>query len=603
MAVDNTPSSTAKSDHHNHAPPPDAWGTSEELLLASAVNRYGTKNWDLIASEIKIRTASNQIYFTPVHCQQKYKELKRRFNDDNDDDVTDDVISIPWLDDLKKERIVWLQNHLQNLDPRISSLQLTVKKLKEEREKPAEKAEPVAVVSSGTGEDESDRSVNGSNGNVEPNEPEKSPVRTGEEKPVGSEPVKSEPGGNESDEGDEDDEEGGKNSDVQSSVRRDRVRRGSTVGVVMKGVADEDQSTDSIPVRSLPLVDFLHKVNKVASTVFDRRLDRQEKVRYKNLIRQHIDYEILQTRLKEGWYSDGNDKFFRDLLLLVSNTRIFFPKESPESAAAVELRQLILKEMMSKRKPKTDSKSEKQTSLKSLNLPPKRASEPADSLLLKPKLAGPIVVCRKRSSITAKAAGSSSGADRRKEPTDLKNPDKLLEETPKRSRDSFPMITKKKGKNIEKSQEKTPTNETTSDTKTDKKKKLTEAEEKKQSAAKFLNRMKRSNNESLLDSLKSTSDRGGNSENNSKGGGEQKKGGGSGNKASNSEGKKEHASKKSSGGRQGKEQGSPAKRSVGRPPKRGAAPSPMSAVLGKRNRESTDSETLVTKQTKKRSKR
>ncbi|GKB04346.1 DNA-binding bromodomain-containing protein, partial [Tanacetum coccineum] len=328
-----------------------------------------------------------------------------------------------------------------------------------------------------------------------------------------------------------------------------------------------------------------------------------EKARYKNLIRQHIDYEILQTRLKEGWYSDGNDKFFRDLLLLVSNTRIFFQKESPESAAAVELRQLILKEMMSKRKPKTDLKSsEKQTSLKSLNLPPKRASEPADSLLLKPKLAGPIVVCRKRSSITAKAAGSSSGADRRKEPTDLKNSDKLLEETPKRSRDSFPMITKKKGKNIEKSQEKTPTNETTSDTKTDKKKKLTEAEEKKQSAAKFLNRMKRSN-ESLLDSLKSTSDRGGNSENSSKGGGEQKRGGGSGNKASNSEGKKEHASKKSSSGRQGKEQDSPAKRSVGRPPKRGAAPSPTSAVLGKRNREPADTETMVTKQTKKRSKR
>ncbi|GJV66693.1 DNA-binding bromodomain-containing protein [Tanacetum coccineum] len=564
MAVDNTPSSTAKSDHH-HAPPPDAWGTAEELLLASAVNRYGTKNWELIASEIKIRTASNQIYFTPVHCQQKYKELKRRFNDDNDD-VTDDVITIPWLDDLKKQRIVWLQNHLQNLDPRISSLQLTVKKLKEEKEKPAEKAEPVAVVFSGTGEDESDRSVNGSNGNVETNEPEKSTVRTGEEKPVGSEPVKSEPGRSE-----EDEEEGGKNSDVQSSVRRDRVGRGSTV-VAMKGVVDEDQSTDSIPVRSLPLVDFLHKVNKVGSTVFDRRLDRQEKARYKNLIRQHIDYEILQTRLKEGWYSDGNDKFFRDLLLLVSNTRIFFQKESPESAAAVELRQLILKEMMSKRKPKTDLKSsEKQTSLKSLNLPPKRASEPADSLLLKPKLAGPIVVCRKRSSITAKAAGSSSGADRRKEPTDLKNSDKLLEETPKRSRDSFPMITKKKGKNIEKT--------------------------------KFLNRMKRSN-ESLLDSLKSTSDRGGNSENSSKGGGEQKRGGGTWQQRLVIVKEVELASKKSfDWPPTGQSTDSPAKRSVGRPPKRGAAPSPTSAVLGKRNREPADTETMVTKQTKKRSKR
>ncbi|KAI3830143.1 hypothetical protein L1987_04277 [Smallanthus sonchifolius] len=641
----------AKSDHEREpedtkeSPPATAaavWGTWEELLLAYAVNRYGTKSWDSISSELRKRSSA-PIHLTPHHCEQKYGELKRRFNqsDDNDvnmddgSDATTTTTAVPWLEELRKLRVLELQRELQNYDLYISSLQLKVKKLTEESEKhggetkpsdlgheneeieleTAEEAKNETPEPAVSGEEDSDRdnqSVNGSNGNIDTgvdkseNENEASPVGTGDEKlesaavlpvrevdscngrPEGNEPVKTEPDGDASEapESIAESKSEGKNSDVQSSAsksrkeKNDRVRRGSSK-VDEREI--EDQSTDSIPVRSLPLVDFLQKLHKLGSVVFEPRLDRQEKIRYKNLIRQPIDYETVQTRLKEGWYSDGNDKFFRDLLLLVNNTRVFFPKESPESIVAVDLRQFIMKEMISKKKQKTDSKStDKQTSSKSSNLPPKRATEPADSLLLKPKLTGPIVVCRKRSSITAKAAGSSSG---KKEQTDSKNSDKVTEETPKKSRDSFPLLAKKKGKS--------PVNEA-SDPKPEKKKKLSEAEEKKQSAAKFLNRMKRSN-EPLLNTLKSSSERGG-SESDSKGGDQKKSGG---NKGGNGGGdaKKDQSGKKSSGGRQVKEQDSPAKRSVGRPPKR-------AAVLGKRNREpAADSETLDSKQTKKRSKR
>nr|XP_043618190.1 uncharacterized protein LOC122589923 [Erigeron canadensis] len=623
------------------SPPPQVpWGTWDELLLAYAVNRYGTKDWDSISCELQKRTP-DPTHITPLHCQQKYSELNRRFNHQNQNDVVmdDDNNNIPWLEDLRRQRVLELQTRLQNYDLKISKLQSKVKKLTEESEKPLDldngnepekpeqeefpvKFSATEAVVSGEGErsdeeetvsDRDNQSVNGSNGNVNietEGKPEngKEPG-TGEEKsePVEDEPVKSEPGQGERTGSGEKENVGMKeNSDVQSSASKsnkeergvDKIRRGPAAS---KGEDEdeEDQSTDSIPVRSLPLVDFLARLQKVGSAVFDRpRLDRQEKQRYKNLIRQHIDYEILQARLKEGWYSDGNDKFFRDLLLLVNNTRVFFPKESQESTVAKDLRQLILKEMMSKKKLKTDLKlMDKQTSLKLANLPTKRASEPPDSLLHKPILAVPMVVCRKRSSITAKAAAaaSSSGVDKRKEQTDLKSSEKLDEEkreTPKRSKDSFPLITKKKVKSIEKN----PGNETPN-MKPDKKKKLTEAEEKKQSAAKFLNRMKRSNNEPLLNTLRSTSESGGNSENDGKGGGETKR---SGNKGGG-EGKKDQVSKKNSGGRQRKE--SPAKRSVGRPPKRASARSPLSGTLGKRNRESGDSETLVTKKTKKRSKR
>ncbi|KAL8215296.1 hypothetical protein R6Q57_004745 [Mikania cordata] len=102
--------------------------------------------------------------------------------------------------------------------------------------------------------------------------------------------------------------------------------------------------------------------------------------------------------------------------------------------------------------------------------------------------------------------------------------------------------------------------------------------------------MKRSN-EPLATTLKSSLDRGG-SETDSRGG-EQKKSGGNKGNGSGGDGKKDQSGKKSSGGRQVKEQDSPAKRSVGRPPKR-------AAVSGnKRNRESVDSETMDSKQTKK----
>lgn len=220
---------------------------------------------------------------------------------------------------------------------------MKVKKLTEESEKKSDlgngdddvietvKKEPeTAAVSgevsgdvSGDGNDsEENQSVNGSNGNLEPgveksenengndngnddgndngNENDNgstSPVRTGEEKveiltPVReedscngrpdnkNEPVKSEPDGGESIA--ESLKSEGKNSDVQSSAskskkeRIDRVRRGST----KSGGENEDQLTDSIPVRSLPLVDFLNKLHKLGSALFERRLDRQVKYFY-----------------------------------------------------------------------------------------------------------------------------------------------------------------------------------------------------------------------------------------------------------------------------------------------------------------------------------
>ncbi|KAL8258658.1 hypothetical protein R6Q59_026611 [Mikania micrantha] len=115
---DSPPDNTKTS---NPAPATAAWGTWEELLLASAVNRYGTNSWDSISSELRKRSSA-PIHLTPHHCEQKYGELKRRFkqSDENDVEMDDGGDAVPWLDELRNLRVLELQRELQNYDLYIS---------------------------------------------------------------------------------------------------------------------------------------------------------------------------------------------------------------------------------------------------------------------------------------------------------------------------------------------------------------------------------------------------------------------------------------------------------------------------------------------------
>ncbi|KAF5190922.1 Bromodomain-containing protein [Thalictrum thalictroides] len=108
----------------------EIWGTWEELLLVSAVNKHGIKNWDSVAMEIQNRTPN--FILTPHICKQKYQQLRRRFNE-TDNDNNDNTI--PWLDELRKLRVAELRREVQQYDVSIVSLQLKVKRLTEERER------------------------------------------------------------------------------------------------------------------------------------------------------------------------------------------------------------------------------------------------------------------------------------------------------------------------------------------------------------------------------------------------------------------------------------------------------------------------------------
>ncbi|KAG6411014.1 hypothetical protein SASPL_129088 [Salvia splendens] len=418
------------------------------------------------------------------------------------------------------------------------------------------------------------------------------------------------------------------NSDVQSSASRsrkeegsDKVRRGSMSGDEREH-EDQSRAVKELSAESQPLVDFLQSIRapKIGS-IFERRLRSQETPKYQKLIHQHMDLETIETRLKEGFYTRSRTKFYRDLLLLVNNALVFFTNNSSEATAALEIRRLISKEFSHKHA-KSDSSSGKQVSLQSLSMPKKDDAEasPSPSLILKQRLSGSLIVCRKRSSITkATATASSSGTDKKKElvqsPADDKDSKQQrsgdAEEpkiTKKRTRDRFPAASSANSKKNGKSQananvSKTSPAETVkqgkgggssssqAEGKSDGKKTQSMSDSKKRGAAGFLSRMKQgtpsSNNGLLLDALKNTpltseSAAGKKSET-----------------AKRGEKKEPVATRRGAERRQTKEKSSPGKRNVGRPPKRAAAAAPPAA--GKRGRDRGEPE--ASKQPKKRARK
>ncbi|XP_058070848.1 uncharacterized protein LOC131219623 [Magnolia sinica] len=696
------------------------WGTWEELLLACAVNRHGTKNWDSVAMEIQNRTSSPLI-LTAQNCKQKYLDLQRRFvavddkTDGGDDESEkDDKKKIPWLEELRKLRVAELRREVQRYDVSIVSLQLKVKKLKEERERSLEETEngdekadlakeetknegdtekekdgeddrssPENVDGKRISGEDSDRENQSFNESNSTDPKDKQRETEGEKRPeddAGTTAGKPDPASGESPEekavgegsynGSSDTVakgtaaakspaptpapdtgesaefresvaeskgegvEGAKeSSDVQSSASLSRKRRrrkaisGSSSGEEPEA-DDVSPVSKRIPVKSQPLVGFLEIIRSHKhGSVFERRLECQEGGDYQSMIRQHVDLEMVRTKLEEGLYADGSLEFFRDLLLLFNNAIVFFPKNSSEQAAATALRAVVSKEMArSIPKPYTLSKERTPPPRPQPSLP-KPNSEPSISLPGKPNSTGPLIACRKRSSISSKAHPAVAAEVKRKEAVeidrkpdaaDLKEPDNssanmVVEPrvTKKRSMDrSAPRGTrtsKTRSNNINvgartsnpsvnpnpspssnsnaAAAAKAGGSNESSDGKAEKKNSNSASVAKKRSAANFLNRMKRSlsSNGTLLETLKGSV---GNGSGSNSRGAEQKKGG-------RGDSRRDQGHRQASVGKQVQEQSSPvaAKRSVGRPPKRAtAAAAAASAPPSRRGKDAVEAE-------------
>ncbi|KAH7544814.1 hypothetical protein FEM48_Zijuj01G0026200 [Ziziphus jujuba var. spinosa] len=379
--------------------------------------------------------------------------------------------------------------------------------------------------------------------------------------------------------------------EVQSSAsltrkRNGKRRRRKEVSDGSSGGEEASEAHEEVSARSRPLFGLLQTVRTHQhGSLFERRLQSQETDGYNNMIRKHLDLKAIETKLQKGSYSSCALAFYRDLLILFTNATIFFPKSSLESIAAYELRQLVSKELKKNtRAPGPDPSPEPSESLPPTS-PSHTKLETSDLFLPKNKPNVPIIVCRKRSSISSKPSSSSFAqkeeqqSDEKKPVLDLKPPVINPKEKPvtgtRSSRRSKENVTNSSAAPAKKQS-------STNLGKMEKKKPEALPIEKKRSAADFLKRIKR----------------------NSRGegsGGEQK--GKDGEQKGKDSGKGEKGKERvlrPNGDRKAahKEKSSPSKRSVGRPPKKAAE---TNAVSSKRSREGGGKET--SKRPRKRSRR
>ncbi|CAO2169614.1 unnamed protein product [Urochloa humidicola] len=454
---------TARSDDPGVSPGTSAaaggeiWATWEELLLACAVQRYGTASWDSVAVEVQSRCpAAAASRLTPTGCRLHFRLLHRRFaagaaeNGDGcgGDEDPDASAADGWVEELRKLRVAELRREVERYDLSIGSLQSKVKRLKEERERSisgeanppsakAEEDEEPAAGKEGSLEDDAgggeDRVSGGESGRScrESNSSDlKRPVHEAgaasaagdagaaardeeEEKAAAGESlaVKREEASGESVAGSKEADK--ESSDVQSSASR-REREGGGGGGEEQAEAEEaSASTSAAP--ALPaaeaeaLLAFLESVRtSKPGSVFERRLESQDDAKYRSTIRRHVDLGTVRSKLEPGGgacYSSATE-FYRDLLLLCANALVFFPRGSPEHSAAARTRAMVSKHMSASHR-----KDQRGTSGKAAGPASKKAKAEADVGSLLEKTA-PIIVCRKRSSIAKAAAAKEEKADK-----------------------------------------------------------------------------------------------------------------------------------------------------------------------------------------------
>ncbi|KAF8780975.1 hypothetical protein HU200_000941 [Digitaria exilis] len=424
----------------------EIWGTLEELLLACAVTRHGTASWDSVAMEVQTRSPlAARPGLTPHSCRLRFRHLHRRFSTAGSGGDEEEVEEDPdasaaegWVDELRRLRVAELRRDVARCDLSIGSLESKVNRLREERERSVSgEAKPDEASGNDllSGE-EPGRSCR------ESNSTDLKPLKHPDHQGVGGakeeEVAKQEASGASAAASKE-------SSDVRSSASLCRRRRGSLK-------ADEEEEAASAPcpppARSPPLAALLDAVagklipvlrrlyeheGEVGAPVitlllcfFNRgmiqtmladifihvRLDSihlQEADAYRGTIRRHVDLDTVRRRVDTSAGSraaDDDDHYpahelYRDLLLLCTNAVVFFPRGTPEHAAAVDARALVAVHASS-------SSAAREPKLEHVAAPPPAPAPAGADIVgsLIEKGGKPLIVCRKRSSI-AKAAAAA----------------------------------------------------------------------------------------------------------------------------------------------------------------------------------------------------
>ncbi|TQD88284.1 hypothetical protein C1H46_026165 [Malus baccata] len=357
------------------------WGTWVELLLAGAILRYGTRNWNQVAEELRARTVCPYT-FTPEVCKAKYHDLRKRYSG-----------SKAWFEDLRKKRMEELRQALKQSEDSIGSLESKLKSLKAEKEedgynnydssqtespvayrkskrhypsvKEAFKDEPSAgsftceALASCSPECQILVTVSAEETETKREASHSSELKkiSGIEKLVGTLYVglggtlRKRRGKRKRKNCSPDVKEGSIGEcgflDSADAATTLRCIENSTsecpeeFGSSGAGDCNRGSTKDGID----ELQDVFNSISEHKSaSLFRHRLDSQKRRRYKKLIRRHMDFNTIRSRIFNRSVMSVKE-LFRDLLLLANNALVFYSKNTREYKSALLLRDITTKTM------------------------------------------------------------------------------------------------------------------------------------------------------------------------------------------------------------------------------------------------------------------
>ncbi|GMI72794.1 bromodomain 4 [Hibiscus trionum] len=351
------------------------WGTWEELLLGGAVLRHGTRDWDLVASELRTRTVS-PLAFTPEVCKAKYEALQRRYSGCK-----------AWFEELRKQRMTELRLALEKSEDSIGSLESKLESLKAEKQKDlrvdydssqTESALP-CLKSEGFEFSSKDAYKDGLSAGSFTQEAETNwapdcqtlatvPAEEMDSKPAGDmliskrekfssidkladtlcggqlPSIRKRRGKRKRKDCSKDAKEGSVgeseflcSTDVASALDC-KETSASNSAQIAKTLGVEDHSGDGID-------DIMRIFSSIAENdcacVFRRRLDSQKRGRYKKMILRHMDFDTISSRIASNSITSVRE-LFRDMLLLANNALVFYSKSTREYKSAQRLRHIVI---------------------------------------------------------------------------------------------------------------------------------------------------------------------------------------------------------------------------------------------------------------------
>ncbi|GLT33502.1 hypothetical protein SLA2020_080850 [Shorea laevis] len=362
------------------------WGTWEELLLGGAVLRHGTRDWNLVAAELRARTVS-PFTFTPEVCKAKYEDLQGRYSGCK-----------AWFEELRKQRMIELRQALEQSEDSIGSLESKLESLKAEKrddcpvdcDSSQRESQLRSLKSDGIESSSKDTSKDGLSAGSFTQEaqtkwlPEcqvpaavpaeemdvKLEVSEFSERATETEEMDVKPkvsiekltetvcgvqflgkrkrrGTRKRKDCSRDVKEGSVgeseflgSADIANASRSKETSTSNSVQIARSSGVDDQAGCSNKEVNDDLMTVFSSVAENEYACVFRRPLDSQKRGRYKKMILRHMDFDTISSRIASRSLNSVKE-LYRDMLLVANNALVFYSKNTREYKSAFLLRRVV----------------------------------------------------------------------------------------------------------------------------------------------------------------------------------------------------------------------------------------------------------------------